>query len=122
MNDEEVHLRVVLSVEFEENAKHEEVDWRQRSRALWLKEGDSNTKFFHRTANAHKRYNHIDQIAAEGVTLKDPADIKRDIVSFYQKLYAESEEWRPQASFRECPMISAEENQMMQNSFEEQEI
>lgn len=74
LNDEEVHLRVVLSVEFEENAKHEKVAWRQRSRA---QEGDSNTKFFYKTANAHNRYNYIEQIAAEGVTLKDPADIKR---------------------------------------------
>ena len=35
----------------------EEMSWRQKSREVWLKEGDRNTRFFHRMANAHRRKN-----------------------------------------------------------------
>lgn len=35
----------------------EEVCFRQKSGCLWLKDGDWNTKFFHRMANAHRRVN-----------------------------------------------------------------
>ena len=37
----------------------EEISWRQKSRMLCIKEGDNNTKFFHKMANSHRRYNHL---------------------------------------------------------------
>ena len=37
----------------------EETFWRQKSRALYVKEGDNNTRFFHRLANSHRRANHM---------------------------------------------------------------
>ncbi|KAG5577177.1 hypothetical protein H5410_057311, partial [Solanum commersonii] len=82
-------------MEYEGCLKNEKVAWRQRSRALWLKEGDRNTKFFHQTANAHKRYNHIDQLEVQGETITEPDRIKEEIISFYKKMYIEPEGWRP---------------------------
>lgn len=40
----------------------EEISWRQKSRALLLKKGDKNTKFFHQMADVHWRGNFISQI------------------------------------------------------------
>ncbi|KAG5575672.1 hypothetical protein H5410_055806 [Solanum commersonii] len=55
LTEVEITKRFSLSKEFEDIARHEEIAWRQRSRTLWLKQGDRNTIFFHKTANAHKR-------------------------------------------------------------------
>ncbi|RVW55331.1 Transposon TX1 uncharacterized 149 kDa protein [Vitis vinifera] len=48
----------------------EEVHWRQKSRELWLKEGDRNTGYFHRMANAHRRNNSLDRIMINGAAPK----------------------------------------------------
>ena len=44
----------------------EEVSWRQKSREIWLNEGDRNTRFFHRMTNAHRRKNQLTRIKVNG--------------------------------------------------------
>lgn len=80
-------MKASLLMEYEEHLKNEEIAWRQRSRALWLKEGDRNTSYFHKLANAHRRSNHIDQLVVQGTTIMDPERIKEEIIGFYEKLY-----------------------------------
>ena len=55
----ERELKVEDVNDFKRWALLEEVHWRQKSREIWLKEGDRNTWFFHRMANSHRRGNHI---------------------------------------------------------------
>ena len=41
--------------ELEQATLLEEISWRQKSRVLCVKDGDRNTKFFHRITNSHSR-------------------------------------------------------------------
>ena len=48
--------------ELNELVDKEEVLWRQRSKCLWLKEGDRNTKFFHTMASNRRKNNLVVRI------------------------------------------------------------
>ena len=65
----------------------EEISWRQKSRMLWIKEGDYNTKFFHKVANSHKRFNHLNFLEVDGVIYEEESEIAAQVVNFYKNLY-----------------------------------
>jgi hypothetical protein len=108
--------------ELEKMLLSEEVNWRQKSRALWLKERDNNTKFFHRVANSHRRYNHVGALWINGVMSSDPVEIKEHIVTYYDKLYTEQSTWRPRVDGLSFSSIDAEERLWLERDFEEQEV
>jgi len=80
LTEDELMVRATILVELEELAKIEESRWRQKSRILWLKQGDNNTRFFQRMATAHKRYNNIDRLIISGEEVKEPEDIKLNMM------------------------------------------
>ena len=61
----------------------DEICWRQKSRVVWLKEGDRNTKFFHRLANSHRRNNFIGALDIDGHTTVESEEITAEIVQYY---------------------------------------
>jgi hypothetical protein len=65
LDDSQIHqLKEVEAVRHELQAKEEQT-WRLKSRALWLKAGDNNLKFFHQYTNLHKNINMIWEISIE---------------------------------------------------------
>ena len=53
----------------------EEISWREKSRMLCIKEGDNNTKFFHKMANSHRRYNHLSFLEVDRVIYEKGAEV-----------------------------------------------
>jgi hypothetical protein len=87
LSDEERLRREECKIELEKVVHMEEVSWRQKSRVLWLKEGDNNTKFFHKMANSHRRYNYMERVEVDGAVYEEAPEVREKVVQFYESLY-----------------------------------
>uniref|UniRef100_A0A7N2L7I8 ARM repeat superfamily protein n=1 Tax=Quercus lobata TaxID=97700 RepID=A0A7N2L7I8_QUELO len=103
-------------------ASLKEISWRQKSRVLFVKEGDNNTHFFHRIANSHRRTNHIRGIEVGGVLYEDKEEVCSKVVHFYQGLYTESDTWRPTMDGLEFASIEEDKRLSLERDFSKEEV
>jgi hypothetical protein len=121
-DEEEKRKKMLLTMELERNLLCEKISWRQKSRALWLKEGDNNTKFFHRVANSNRRVNSIESLMVNGSLSSNPSEIKEHMIHFYSKLFTERSGWRPVSEGLPMHAIGEEDCRWLEREFEESEV
>ena len=119
---EEVEERAKAIDDFKSWALLEEISWRLKSRDTWLKEGNRNTGFFHRMANAHKRRNFFKSISINGRKLDKEVDIKEGLADAFQSLLLVSSGWCPLLSDFSLNEIGSEEATRLEVTFSEEEI
>lgn len=66
----------------------EETYWKQRAKLFWLKEDDENTRFFHASASARKKVNHITHLVNDsGVRVEDNEGMGNVISEYFQNIF-----------------------------------
>lgn len=97
----------------------EEIFWKHKLRETWLKEGDSNTKFFHNSTNFKRSVNRISKIKnGEGLLVENPEQVSESLVQFYQNLLNSNATYNPEAQnemLRAIPNLILEVNNRMIN-------
>ncbi|XP_075661027.1 uncharacterized protein LOC142630856 [Castanea sativa] len=109
---EALEEEAILMVELEEWQTREELRMKQKSRELWLKEGDRNSKFFHASTLIRRRRNNISDIKLEnGQRIYGREDIEKYFEAHFNELYSTSNPAFP-ADLENLiePSISAAEN------------
>ncbi|KAF5461269.1 hypothetical protein F2P56_017384, partial [Juglans regia] len=120
---EEVLVRKgMVVVELERVLLSEEISWRQKSRAFWLKEGDRCTKFFHKVANSHRRNNNIEALTSGTQVLSSSPELENHIVQYYENLLTETANWRPKLDALHFKTFDPQYVSVMERPFVEEEI
>ncbi|VVA41200.1 PREDICTED: RNA-directed DNA polymerase, partial [Prunus dulcis] len=101
----------------------EEVKWRQRGKIQWARDGDSNTKFFHRIASGRRKRNFIQklEVAGGGVVVSE-GEIELEIINFFKNLYSSNVEAGWCLEGLNWNAISVEEAEWLDRPFEEEEV
>ena len=119
---EETELKKEAKESYQKWVMLEESHWRQLSREVWLKEGDKNTGFFHRMANAHRNNNSLDRIKIDGVWLVEEQEVREGIANAYQQRLSEDLGWKADIERIQLDQISQQEAESLEISFSENEI
>ena len=102
----------------------EEKMWKQRLRALWLQEGDQNTKFFHNKASHRYKRNRIEELKNEaGVVCTDEEEISKILIDYYQNLFTSASPSNMEEVLMAVPIvITDEQNAMLVAKFTKNEV
>eukprot|EP00253_Pinus_taeda_P016963 PITA_16963 len=121
--DKERHIHNQL----EERRKQEEIYWRKKSRVRWLKEGERNTKFFHRTIVQRRMHNKIPFIQnEEGVKVEEHEKIEEILLNHFQQVHQEQAVDRQRAIGKitsNIPkLVTKEHNELLMRPIQIQEV
>jgi len=113
--------------DWENLCKQVEIFWRQKSRVQWLKEGERNTRFFHRSIMASRAHKRISSIKDEGGNILNPhEEIKAMLVQHFQGIANETfsnREYSIKDITRHIPrLVSREENYNLNRPVTEEEV
>ncbi|KAL6185364.1 hypothetical protein ACLB2K_041498 [Fragaria x ananassa] len=116
--------RMGLENELQDLLHKEQTFWQQRSRVLWLAEGDLNTKFFHQRASNRKKKNTLKGLFNEdGVWCNDECEMEEIILRYYKKLFTSSNpQLREQDLSFVTEVISEDANRRLNGTISEEEV
>ena len=96
--DELLEQEKYLESQISKRAGQEETLWRQKSRIRWLKEGEKNTKNFHRTTIQRRMNNNITHIQNEqGAKGETHEEIESEVLKYFKQAHHEPHIDRSQA-------------------------
>jgi hypothetical protein len=87
-----------MTEELEARCQQEETLWRQKSKIRWLREGERNTNFFHRTTIARRSHNKILNIKdQDGIERESHQEIENKLLNHFQGIAQEPNQDRSEA-------------------------
>ena len=103
--------------------REEELKWYQRSKAQFILEGDSNSRYFHSLANGRHRKKLIHSLTQEEGTIEGHEQLKSYITKYYKNLFGEPEAGNislDEYQIDDIPQVTDQENAYLTAPYSEE--
>jgi hypothetical protein len=87
LSEHEIELKSQLNAQIAGLFREEELKWYQWSKAQFILEGDSNTRYFHSVANGRHRKKRIHSLVHENGLIEGHEQLKSYITNYYKDLF-----------------------------------
>jgi hypothetical protein len=91
LSAQEIELKSQSNAQIASLLREEELKWYQRSKAQFILEGDSNTRYFHGIANGRHRKKRIHSLVQDDERIEGHEQLKAYITNYYKNLFGEPE-------------------------------
>lgn len=102
--------------------KSKEASLVQRSKSKWLKEGDENSKFFHKSVKLRANQNLIRALQVEGGWVQTPEEVREAVVEYLERQVTTTYWERPRLDGVAFEILSDGENRDLIAPFSMEEI
>ncbi|XP_022036790.1 uncharacterized protein LOC110939540 [Helianthus annuus] len=117
LNSEEKKQRINLKLALRNMEKQKCKDLKQKVRLNWVKNGDENSKFFHKYIILQKASKRLNEININGVVNSDPLCMKKEIMKAFKKKFGEPMKKRPTLMFNDFHKISLTQSRKLTTRF-----
>ncbi|GKV07790.1 hypothetical protein SLEP1_g19511 [Rubroshorea leprosula] len=122
LSEEENIRRKGCFLDLWKNLRIKERMWQQKSRKMWLRDGDANTKFYHNCVKGRWRRNELNSIQVNGKQLREVGELKEGVAKYFQDLFTEYDRRRPKLDGINFKQLSHEDNETLMAEFTEVEV
>jgi hypothetical protein len=125
LSSDEIELKSQLNALIRALLREEELKWYQRSKAQFILEGDSNTRYFHGIPNGHHRRKCILSLVQDEGRIEGHEQLKSYITNYYKGLFGPPEESSfslEESQTDDIPQVSMEENGLLTAPYLEDEV
>ena len=122
LNEEEVELRKSLFGDLWRLLKAKDSNMVQRARSKWIKESDTNSKYFHRCVKLRNDKNSIKALKLGEEWVQSPSDVRRVVVEYFTNHVANHMWERPKLDGVPFDRLRVEDNLSLVASFSMDEI
>jgi hypothetical protein len=125
LSPQEIELKSQSNAQTAGLFHEEELKWYQRSKAQFILEGDSNTRYFHGIVNGRHKKKRIQSLVQDEGLIEGHEQLKSYITNYYKGLIGPPEGSSfslDETQTADIPQVSLEENSLLTAPYSEDEI